>query len=109
MAEAKSHMLEKVDEYMRNKCDEKGYPKSNLTKDEKVGLKELKKKIDDQELVVFKTDKSGKLSVDTVENYKSALEVHTVNDTKTDMGKVEAIEKEMNRQAKLSNRGHQIF
>ena len=104
MAETKQRMLEKVDEYVKNRCDEKGYPQSNLTKDEKNGLKEIKKRIEEKEVVVFKTDKSGKLCVDKVENYKTALEVHTENDTKIDMARVETIEKGMNKQAKVFNK-----
>ena len=46
---------------------------SNLTSSERNGLKEVCR---DQELVVFQTDKSGRFSVDTRDNYKAACAKH---------------------------------
>ena len=45
---------------------------SNLRKDEREGLVSLKNKVQTQENVVFQTDKSGRFSVDSIENYKAA-------------------------------------
>ena len=42
---------------------------SNLTEEQEKGLKTLKKKMQDEEIVILKTDKSGKLCVATVEEY----------------------------------------
>ena len=102
--EIKHKMLEKVQEYVKSECDDKGFPKSNLTKNEKDGMAKVKKKIENKEMVIFKTDKSGKLTADSIENYRKSLEVHTVKDKKIDSKEVQAIELEMNRQTKIFNR-----
>ena len=52
-----------IDRYIREVGDNSP---SILTTEEKIGLKELKKKINDKEWVVFKSDKSGRLTVDSV-------------------------------------------
>ena len=108
MSSMKEKMLQKVKEYVRTKCDERGFPQSNLSKEERSGMKEIKNKIDQKELVCFKTDKSGKLTVDTAENYTKAIKVHTENDTKINMSQVEQIETEMNRQLKQFNKMFQV-
>ena len=51
---------------------------SNLTKDQKVGLSKIKSKTDTT--VVFQTDKSGRLAVDSKSNYIAASKPHVVND-----------------------------
>ena len=62
-------------EYLK---DEKGSKWSNLEKDEREGLVSLKKKVQTQENVVFQTDKSGRFSVDSLENYKTASQPHII-------------------------------
>ena len=52
---------------------------NNLRKDEREGLVSLKKKVQTQENVVFQTDKSGRFSVDNLENYKAASQSHIVD------------------------------
>jgi hypothetical protein len=49
---------------------------SNLQEDETKGLKELKQRQDDEEIVCFQTDKSGRWSVDSIQNYKLSTEKH---------------------------------
>ena len=49
---------------------------SNLEKDEWEGLVSSKKKAEAQENVVFQTDKSGRFSIDSLENYKTASQPH---------------------------------
>ena len=52
---------------------------SNLLKNEKNGLKSIKCKIKDNELICYQTDKSGRWSCDSESNYIKACEKH-VND-----------------------------
>ena len=61
--------------------DEKGVQENNLTPEEARGLKKLKKRVKEGELVVVKSHKSGKFAIMSMEEYKRAREVHTVNDT----------------------------
>ena len=46
---------------------------SNLTKEENLGLSSVQKRKD---TVIFQTDKSGRFSMDSVDNYKQACEPH---------------------------------
>ena len=48
----------------------------NLDHDEKEGLTSLRRKVRSQECIIFQTDKSGRFSLDTVENYKLVFETH---------------------------------
>ena len=52
----------------------------------------------------IKSDKSNKLTLDSVENYSEALSVHHSGDTKVDLDQVKSIEKEMNRTLKHFNK-----
>ena len=52
-------------------------------------MKELKEKIKSREIVVFKSDKSGKMTVDSMENYSEAISIHTVGDMEIDEKRVE--------------------
>ena len=52
------------------------------------GKKELQGKIRDQSLVVFKTDKSGKLCADSVDNYTEAVKKHIDDDIQVDWEQV---------------------
>ena len=60
--------------------DEKGVQETNLTEEEARGLEKLKKRVKEGELVVVKTDKSGKFSIMSLTEYKRAGEVHTIKD-----------------------------
>ena len=46
---------------------------SNLTNSEKRGLREVNR---DEDVVIFQTDKSGRFSIDTVDNYREACANH---------------------------------
>ena len=67
-----------------------------MTESQQAGLKALKKRIQEGELVILKTDKSGKLRVLTVEEYiRMGLE-HAGKDKIISRKKIEEIEKEIN-------------
>ena len=65
--------------------DEKGVQESNLTPAEARGLKKLKKRVRDGQLVVVRTDKSGKFCLMSLEEYRRAGEVHTAKDTEVSL------------------------
>ena len=81
-----------------------GKAQSNLTEDEKKGIKELKTMVANKEAVIFKTDKTSKLSIDTLENYSEELKAHTVTDSVIDRSEVERIENKMNQNLYCLNR-----
>ena len=49
---------------------------SNMVTEERAGLKTLKERRDNQEIVCFQTDKSGRWAVDTPDNYTTSTEQH---------------------------------
>ena len=68
----------------------------NLNARQQAGLRCLEKRVKNQEIVVFKPDKSGRFSVDTPTNYLLAGEVHTANDETITRKKCLEIEDKMN-------------
>ena len=63
-------MKTKFREYKEEFCDEKGEQRQkSLDKQELLGLKDIKKRLQDGEVVIKETDKSHKLCVNSVENY----------------------------------------
>ena len=52
----------------------------NLTKQEQADISSLKKKVADKEIVIFQTDKSGRVAVDTPENYRISMQPHFASD-----------------------------
>ena len=73
---------------------EKG--KDNLSLGEKRGLKSLKKRVADGEIIVCQTDKSGRFCILTREQYREAGQVHTSKDRKVDLEEQRDIERALN-------------
>ena len=79
-------------EYITN--DNRNNMLSNLTRKQKSGLKSLKKRKKNQEIVIFQTDKTNSFSTDTIDNYRQACQIHIENDriiNNTEKGKLEAV------------------
>ena len=60
------------------------------------GLKSLKKRVAEGEIVVCQTDKSGRFCVLTREQYLQAGEVHTIKDRKITQHEHEEVERGLN-------------
>ena len=73
-------------EFRNQYTDEEGVQESNLTPAEAKGLKSLKKRVKEGQIVVVKTDKSGRFSVMSMQEYERAGLVHTAKDTEVTMG-----------------------
>ena len=82
--------------YRQERCNKDGEQESNLTKDQQEGLKTLKKKIKDGEIVVLRTDKSGKLCVASRDAYVKMGMIHTEKDKKIGWKEIEEMEKQIN-------------
>ena len=68
-ANIKARIATRTEEYITLKCDEKGNIKDqNLCEDELAAIKSLRKKVNNIEVVILPTDKSGRLSINTVVN-----------------------------------------
>ena len=66
---------------------------SNMTKEEYMGLKSIKQKSKNNEILIFETDKSKRFSCDTAENYQTLGQTHTMNDEEVNRDTVELFEK----------------
>ena len=105
MQSIKDKMLNKVHEYKEKHCNDKGFIKnSNVTRAVSDGIKSIKERIRDKEVVVFATDKTGELSIDSTSNYLDALKKHTVNDRKIDKKTVKTLENRCNDHLKQFNK-----
>ena len=69
---------------------------NNLTAEQRRGLTKLKKRVKDGEIVVSKTDKSGKLFVSTFDSYSSRGQKHTEGDKKIDETEVDDLRRKCN-------------
>ena len=78
------------------KLTEKGEQISNLTEIEIRGLRSILKRIRDGELLVIKTDKSGRFCIVSVADYLQMGEVHIQQDKKIDRKEMIEIEKFLN-------------
>ena len=97
--EVKYHQFKEDVKTISEKYKKKTQDMSNLTAEERTGLKALKKKVTDTSIVCYQTDKSGRWSCDTKDNYKEACKKHLSDPTKTEVISVqehEDAEREMN-------------
>ena len=83
-------------DFIDQNCDEKGFQKSNLTPAQKRGLRKLMKRVNEGEVIVCLTDKSGKLAIMSVETYLEAGSAHTDKDQEVTLDDAKEIEKEVN-------------
>ena len=67
-----------------------------MTKAEEKGLKSLQKRINYEEIVVLKTDKSSRFVVTTLENYLEMGREHTDKDEEVDWEEVKNMERKIN-------------
>ena len=101
----KSKLLETVSEYKMKHCDREGKIKNqNLNRSEEKAMKEIKEKVKMKEIVVFTTDKSGRFTVDTPQNYEEAVAEHTRADAEVGKEKVRQVETRMNQHMKQFNK-----
>ena len=85
-----------VANFRKEECNHKMEQKPNLTKSEANGLKSLQNRIQNEEIVVLRTDKSSKLSVTDLNTYIEMGKKHTKNDTIISMKEVAEKEKIIN-------------
>ena len=105
MTKIKEKLMETVAEYKGKHCDRKGRVLAqNITKEETEAMNQLKKRVKDKSVVIFTTDKSGRFSVDTPENYEKAVSEHTKNDVEINQEEVKQIENKLNQHMRQFNR-----
>ena len=101
----KNKLLETVTKYQSQHCDDKGKIKNqNITQAEEKAIKDLKSKIIDKQIVISTTDKSGRFTLDTQNNYEEAVMLHTQKDKEIEKDRVKQIENRMNQHMKQFNK-----
>ena len=66
----KQEHLNTFSDYVNNNCDEMGRQvKTSLSKHQRKGLQEIRRRTKEGEVVILESDKTGKFSVVTSENY----------------------------------------
>jgi hypothetical protein len=88
----KEKFVEKAREYINNKTNDGKIKEDNLTKNQRKGVREINQKIKENG-VVFKTDKTGQLSIDEKENYRECMEENIKKDERVTIKDYEKTEK----------------
>ena len=84
--------------YRNKHCDRFGNLKdNNLNEKQRTTIKDLKKKMIEEKLVCFKTDKTGFLALDTQENLAKKMTKHIEKDKEIDEKAVKTIENKLNK------------
>ena len=73
----------------------------NLTHQQHKGLKSLKEKKKEKEIIIFEIDKSKRFSCDTPDNYKLLGQTHTQNDDEINMETKDSYEKLHNAHSRM--------
>ena len=88
--------------FLETKCDKKGFEsESNVNARMKAGRARLMKRIEAGEVIVTKTDKSGKLAIMPMWIYEEMGKVHTNKDREIDDHEVAKIQRDLNKHARL--------
>ena len=63
----------------------------NLTASEKRGLRKLKRRVKNGEIIILQTDKSGKFCVTDIETYRRMGREHSKNDKEVSLEEIEKV------------------
>ena len=97
-------IMETFKNYRGKHCTEKGEQNTNLTKKELRGLRKLNKIIRNKEIVILKTDKSGKMTPMKRDNYEKMGKDKIKNDEKIGRKELRRIERKINAQVRMWTR-----
>ena len=76
----RSELLHHHKEWVTQNCNCKGEQQANLSQDEQEGLKSIRKRVADGDIVILPTDKSGRFAVMSMDTYVEAGRVHIKDD-----------------------------
>ena len=85
-----------IKNFINEKCGKGGKQKSNLTSAEARGLKSLMTRVEEGEIVVLPTDKTGKFSVMRREDYEMAGLSHSQGDREVKWEEIKTAQREIN-------------
>ena len=83
-------------EYRREFCTSQGEQENNISEEEKRGLESLVKRMKKENLIIMRTDKSGKLCVTSEEKYLEMGKEHVEADKVINREKIRETDKVMN-------------
>ena len=98
-ANMKNRISQAARKYIDQNCEENGMIKtknSNTTEEVRRGTESLKERSKRGEIVVTMTDKSGKMSVNTRENYVESMQKHIKDDPVMSWEEKEKLERNIN-------------
>ena len=72
----------------------------NISSEQQSGLEKLQRRRAEEGLVFFQTDKSGKLSVDQVNNFSNKMKTHVYGNIEVQIQDVIRIDNELNARSK---------
>lgn len=95
-------VMEETEEWIKLNCDDKGnQSRTNIDPKMKLGIKNLKERVDKGEVIVVPTDKSGKFSIMPMDVYKSMGLVHIVKDKIISEDRLTELQRELNNHVKM--------
>ena len=83
-------------QYCVEKCLKGGAQKSNLNEAERRGLKSLRKRVSNSEIIVVPTDKSGRFAIMSLATYEKAGQAHTSKDEVVEFSEIKSTQVELN-------------
>ena len=102
----KVERMKPLDNYIKMNCDKQGKAKDSdiLTKAEEDGRREILDGIKTKGWLLYTSDKSGKIVLDTRENFLKCMEEHFVNDPVVSHHEVRKGEKILNNHSRIWSR-----
>ena len=97
----KNNVMKTFKSYRERECNEKGEQRTNLNRDEQRGLRKLKKRIENHEILTLKTDKSGKMTVINRDEYEKMGKDSCKNDREINRDEHRNIEKRINEHSRF--------
>ena len=82
--------------YVNEFCGPRGLQKSNLTRTELKGLRSLRKRMKEGELVIMPTDKTGQFAIMSRDTYLTCGQKHTNGDPKVGWEDLKGAQSELN-------------
>ena len=92
----RAELLHHHREWVAANCNCKKEQQSNLSKDEQLGLKSIKKRVADNEIVILPTDKSGRFAIMSMKTYIEAGMVHIKDDQEVGVAEKQANQTKIN-------------
>ena len=97
----KVKLMDNYKKYIKENCHRNGaIKKDNLNPDQRNGMRSLKERVENNEIVVTNTDKSNKFSVMNTKTYEMAMEEHVSKDKEISVSEANRIAGVLNKHSK---------